>query len=277
MIRDRVIKPWQKKFYGFLSFGWGGSARHWSRFEEVSLVLAGLSTPLVFSVHSIVSFDFATSVVPGWHTTIFPPYFVAGAVFSGFAMVLTLMLVVRKIYKLEHYLTIKHIEYMNIVIIVTGSIVGVAYLTELFVAWYSGVEWEQYAFLNRATGPLAWSYWAMMICNVISPQLFWFKKIRTSIVATFILSIVVNIGMWFERFVIIVTTLCRTYLPSTWSTYTPSFIDVGIFVGTIGMFGTFFLLFSRYFPVIAQAELKTILKSSGEAQKKAAAEGHGHH
>ena len=276
MIRDRVIKPWQKKMYGFLSFGGGGSARHWSRFEDVSLVLAGLSTPLVFSVHSIVSFDFATSIVPGWHTTIFPPYFVAGAVFSGFAMVLTLMLVVRKIYRLESYITVKHIEYMNIVIIVTGSIVGVAYLTELFVAWYSGVEWEQYAFLNRATGPLAWSYWIMMGCNVVSPQLFWFKKIRTSIVATFILSIVVNIGMWFERFVIIVTTLCRTYVPSSWATYTPSFIDVGIFVGTIGMFGTFFLLFSRYFPVIAQAELKTILKSSGEAQKKESA-AHSHH
>src|ERR1700752_1432268 len=272
MIRDRVIKPWQKKFYSFLSFGWGGSARHWSRFEETSLVLAGLSTPLVFSVHSIVSFDFATSIIPGWHTTIFPPYFVAGAVFSGFAMVLTLMLVARKIYKLEAYLTVKHIEYMNIVIIVTGSIVGVAYLTELFVAWYSGVEWEQYAFPNRATGPLAWSYWAMMTCNVISPQLFWFKKIRTSLVATFILSIVVNIGMWFERFVIIVPTLCRTYLPSTWNTYTPSFIDVGIFVGTIGMFFVLFLLYSRTFPVIAQAELKTILKMSGEAQKKASAE-----
>ena len=271
MIRDRVIKPWQKKMYGLLSFGWGGSARHWSRFEEVSLVLAGLSTPLVFSVHSIVSFDFATSIVPGWHTTIFPPYFVSGAVFSGFAMVLTLMLVVRKIYKLEAYLTIKHIEYMNIVIIVTGSIVGVAYLTELFMAWYSGVEWEQYAFLNRATGPLAWSYWAMMTCNVISPQLFWFKKIRTSILATFLLSIVVNIGMWFERFVIIVPTLLRTFLPSTWNTYTPSFIDIGIFIGTMGMFGTFFLLFTRFFPVIAQSELKTILKSSGETQKKAAA------
>jgi len=187
------------------------------------------------------------------------------------------MLVVRKIYKLEHYVTIKHIEYMNIVIIVTGSIVGVAYLTELFVAWYSGVEWEQYAFLNRATGPMAWSYWIMMSCNVLSPQLFWFKKIRTSILATFILSIVVNIGMWFERFVIIVPTLCRTYLPSTWNTYTPSFIDIGIFVGTIGMFGTFFLLFSRYFPVIAQAELKTILKSSGEQQKKDAAQHVAHH
>ena len=275
MIRDRVVKPKMKKAYALLSFGWGGNVRHWSRFEEVSLVLAGLSTPLVFSVHSIVSFDFATSVVPGWHTTIFPPYFVSGAVFSGFAMVLTLMLIVRKVYKLEAYITIKHVEYMNIVIIVTGSIVGVAYLTELVVAWYSGVEWEQYAFLNRATGPMWWSYAAMMTCNVISPQLFWFKKLRTSLVFTFILSIVVNIGMWFERFVIIVPTLCRTYLPSTWNTYSPSFIDVGIFVGTIGMFFTLFLLYSRTFPVIAQAELKSILKASGEEHKKAAAE-HAH-
>jgi len=276
MVRDRVVNPRMKKAYALLSFGWGGNVRHWSRFEEVSLVLAGLSTPLVFSVHSIVSFDFATSIVPGWHTTIFPPYFVSGAVFSGFAMVLTLMLIVRKVYKLENYITIKHIEYMNIVIIVTGSIVGVAYLTELFVAWYSGVEWEQYAFLNRATGPMWWSYAAMMTCNVISPQLFWFKKLRTNLVFTFCLSIVVNIGMWFERFVIIVPTLCRTYLPSTWNTYSPSFIDVGIFVGTIGMFFTLFLLYSRTFPVIAQAELKSILKSSGEEHKKAAAN-HAHH
>lgn len=276
MIRDRVVKPRMKKAYALLSFGWGGSVRHWSRFEEVSLVLAGLSTPLVFSVHSIVSFDFATSVVPGWHTTIFPPYFVSGAVFSGFAMVLTLMIIIRKVYKLEAYITIKHIEYMNIVIIVTGSIVGVAYLTELFVAWYSGVEWEQYAFLNRATGPMWWSYAAMMTCNVVSPQLFWFKKLRTSIAFTFVLSIVVNIGMWFERFVIIVPTLCRTYLPSTWNSYSPTFIDVGIFVGTIGMFFTLFLLYSRTFPVIAQAELKSILKSSGEEHKKAAAN-HEHH
>ena len=275
MIRDRVVKPKMKKAYALLSFGWGGNVRHWSRFEEVSLVLAGLSTPLVFSVHSIVSFDFATSVVPGWHTTIFPPYFVSGAVFSGFAMVLTLMLIVRKVYKLESYITVQHVEYMNIVIIVTGSIVGVAYLTELFVAWYSGVEWEQYAFLNRATGPMWWSYAAMMTCNVISPQLFWFKKLRTNLAFTFVLSIVVNIGMWFERFVIIVPTLCRTYLPSTWNTYSPSFIDVGIFVGTIGMFFTLFLLYSRTFPVIAQAELKSILKASGEAQKKAAAQ-HAH-
>jgi Ni/Fe-hydrogenase subunit HybB-like protein len=274
-IRDRAINPMVKKAYSILSFGWGGSARHWSRFEEVSLVLAGLSTPLVFSVHSIVSMDFATSILPGWHTTIFPPYFVSGAVFSGFAMVLTLMLIVRKIYNLQAYITVKHVEYMNIVIIVTGSIVGVAYLTELFISWYSGVEFEQYAFMNRATGPYWWAYALMMTCNVVSPQLFWFKKIRTSLVATFLLSIVVNIGMWFERFVIIVPTLCRTFLPSTWNMYHPTFIDIGIFTGTIGFFFTCFLLFSRFFPVIAQAELKTILKSSGESFKKEAAE-HAH-
>jgi Ni/Fe-hydrogenase subunit HybB-like protein len=244
--------------------------------EEVSLVLAGLSTPLVFSVHSIVSMDFATSILPGWHTTIFPPYFVAGAIFSGFAMVQTLLLIMRKVFRLEHYITIKHIEYMNIVIIVTGSMVGVAYLSELFISWYSGVEYEAYAFLNRATGPYMIAYYAMMTCNVISPQLFWFKKIRTNLHLTFILSIVVNIGMWFERFVIIVPTLCRTFIPSTWNMYSPTFVDVGIFIGTIGMFFTFFLLFARFFPVIAQAELKTILKSSSEQAHKQSTSG-GHH
>jgi len=266
-IRDRMSKPLAKKIYGFLSFGWSGKAKNWTRFEEVSLVLAGLATPLVFSVHSIVSMDFATSVIPGWHTTIFPPYFVSGAVFSGFAMVLTLLLIMRKVMKLENYITIKHVEYMNIVIIVTGSIVGVAYLTELFISWYSGVEYESYAFINRFSGPYMWSYFAMMTCNVISPQLLWFKKIRTSLTATFILSIVVNIGMWFERFVIIVTSLHRDYVPSSWSMFYPTWVDVGIFVGTIGIFFTLFLLFARFFPVLALNELKTILKVSGEKYK----------
>ena len=201
--------------YSILSFGWSGRAKDWQRFEEVSLVLAGLATPLVFSVHSIVSFDFATSVIPGWHTTIFPPYFVAGAVFSGFAMVQTLLLIMRKVVGLEAYITVKHVEYMNIIIMLTGNLVGIAYLTELFMAWYSGVEFEQYAFINRATGPYWWAYWAMMTCNVISPQLMWFKKLRTNIVFTFILALFVNIGMWFERFVIIVTSLHRDYLPSS--------------------------------------------------------------
>lgn len=266
-IRDRMVKPLPKKVYGILSFGWSGKAKQWTRFEEVSLVLAGLATPLVFSVHSIVSMDFATSIIPGWHTTIFPPYFVAGAVFSGFAMVLTLMLVMRKTMKLENYVTIKHIEYMNIVIIVTGSIVGVAYLTELFVSWYSGVEYESYAFINRFSGPYMMAYWTMMTCNVISPQLFWIKKIRTNLTATFILSIVVNIGMWFERFVIIVTSLHRDYVPSSWSMFYPTWVDVGVFIGTIGIFFTFYLLFARFFPVLALNELKSILKSSGESYK----------
>jgi Ni/Fe-hydrogenase subunit HybB-like protein len=267
-IRDRMTKPLAKKIYKLLSFGWSGRSKDWSRFEEVALVLAGLSTPLVFSVHSIVSTDFATAVLPGWHATIFPPYFVAGAVFSGFAMVQTLILIMRKVFSLESYITLKHIEYMNIVIIITGSLVGVAYLTELFLSWYAGVEYEQYAFINRATGPYWWAYALMMTCNVVSPQLFWFKKIRTSLIATFILSIVVNIGMWFERFVIIVPTLCRTYLPSTWNMYHPTFVDIGVFTGTIGMFFTFFLLFARFFPVIAQSELKSILKGSGSEYKK---------
>ena len=266
-IRDKVTQTVPKKIYGLLSFGWTGNAKAWNRFEEISLVLAGLATPLVFSVHSIVSMDFATSVVPGWHTTIFPPYFVAGAVFSGFAMVQTLLIIMRKVMNFEDYITVKHIEYMNIVIIVTGTLVGIAYLTELFVSWYSGVEYEAYAFINRATGPYAWAYWIMMTCNVISPQLFWFKKLRTNIIFTFFMSIIVNIGMWFERFVIIVTSLHRDYLPSSWTMFHPTFIDIGSFIGTIGIFFVMFLLFARFFPVLPINELKSILKSSGEQYK----------
>ena len=267
LIRDRAIKPMAKKIYTILSFGWSGKAKHWQRHEVMSLVLAGLCTPLVLSVHTIVSMDFATSVIPGWHTTIFPPYFVAGAIFSGFAMVQTLLLVMRKVVNMESYITMQHIEMMNIIIMVTGSIVGVAYITELFMAWYSGVEYEQYAFLNRATGPYWWAYWAMMTCNVVSPQLMWIKKLRRNIVFTFILSIFVNIGMWFERFVIIVTSLHRDYLPSSWSMFSPTFVDIGIYIGTIGFFMVLFLLYSRTFPVIAQAELKTILKSSSDTYR----------
>jgi molybdopterin-containing oxidoreductase family membrane subunit len=266
-IRDRATKVWQKKIYGFLSFGWVGSARHWSRHESLSLILAGLAAPLVLSVHSIVSMDFATSVIPGWHTTIFPPYFVSGAVFSGFAMVLTLLIIARKTMNLEEYITVGHIESMNKIIIATGSIVGIAYLTELFVAWYSGVEYEQYAFLNRATGPYWWAYAIMMTCNVITPQLFWFRKIRRNLVATFIISIFVNIGMWFERFVIVVTSLHRDFLPSSWSMYKPTLVEVGLYLGTIGLFFTLFLLFVRVFPVIAISEVKSVLKTSGEKKK----------
>ncbi len=267
-IRDRAVNKVSKAVYGALSFGWDGAAKTWSRYESVALILAGLATPLVLSVHTIVSMDFATSVIPGWHTTIFPPYFVAGAIFSGFAMVLTLLLITRKVFKLEDYITVEHIELMNIIIIVTGSIVGVAYITELFVAWYSGVEYEQYAFLNRVTGPYWWAYASMMTCNVISPQLFWFRKIRTSIASTFVISIIVNIGMWFERFVIIVTSLHRDYLPSSWAMFYPTRFDVGMYLFSFGFFFTAFLLFAKFFPVINMAEVKSIVISDSEKIKK---------
>ncbi|MEP6795905.1 MAG: NrfD/PsrC family molybdoenzyme membrane anchor subunit [Saprospiraceae bacterium] len=266
-VRDRA-KGLRKKLYNVLSFGWTGAAKHWQRHEALSLVLAGIATPLVLSVHTIVSFDFATSVIPGWHTTIFPPYFVAGAIFSGFAMVLTLMIITRKVLNLQEYITIGHIESMNKIILVTGTIVGVAYLTELFIAWYSGYVYEQFAFFNRALGPYWWAYFGMMTCNVLSPQIFWSKKIRRNVTMTFLMSIFVNIGMWFERFVIIATTLARDYLPSSWSFYVPSIVEVGIFIGTLGIFFTFYLIFVRIAPVVAIAEIKHILKSSGDQYVK---------
>lgn len=274
-IRDRA-KGLRRKIYNFVSFGWTGAAKHWQRFESLSLVLAGLATPLVLSVHTIVSFDFATSVIPGWHTTIFPPYFVAGAIFSGFAMVLTLMLMTRKIFKLEEYITLAHIESMNKVILVTGTIVGVAYLTELFIAWYSGYLYEQYAFYNRVLGPYWWSYVGMMSCNVLSPQIFWVKKFRRNIVITFVMSIFVNIGMWFERFVIIATTLARDYIPSSWSYYIPTWVEVGIFIGTLGLFFTLYLIFARVAPVVAIAEVKAILKTAGDQYTGPNAKHHEH-
>ncbi len=266
-IRDRATNKISAAVYGALSFGWDGAAKTWSRYETVALILAGLATPLVLSVHTIVSFDFATSVIPGWHTTIFPPYFVAGAIFSGFAMVLTLLIITRRVYKLEDYITLQHIELMNIVIIITGSIVGIAYITEFFIAWYSGVEAEQYAFINRATGPYWWAYWSMMTCNVISPQLFWSKKIRTNIAATFVISIIVNIGMWFERFVIIVTSLHRDFLPSSWAMFYPKWADVGVYIFTFGLFFTLFFAFAKFFPVINMAEVKSIVKATGEKKQ----------
>jgi molybdopterin-containing oxidoreductase family membrane subunit len=266
-IRDRSKGKIRKYIYNILSFGWQGSAKQWQRFESLSLVLAGLSTPLVLSVHTIVSFDFATSVVSGWHTTIFPPYFVAGAIFSGFAMVETLMIITRKLFKLEDYITIAHIESMNKIIVLTGSIVGIAYLTELFIAWYSGFLYEQFAFYNRIFGKYWWAYAWMMSCNVLSPQLYWFKKFRRNIALTFVLSIFVNIGMWFERFVIIVTSLAADNLPSSWSYFSPTWVDLGIYLGSISVFLFLFLLFARFFPTIAIAEVKAIFRISSEAAK----------
>jgi len=269
-VRDRAKLKWRKFMYGLMSFGWTGSTKHWQRHESLSLVLAGLATPLVLSVHTIVSFDFATSIVPGWHTTIFPPYFVAGAVFSGFAMVQTLLLVTRKVLRLEDYITLEHIEVMNKVIVLTGSIVGVAYITELFISWYGQNPYEAAAFRNRwdLSTPYAWAYYIMMGCNVLSPQFFWFKKLRRNLLFTFFMSILVNVGMWFERFVIIVTSIYRDYLPSSWSTYyAPSIFEVGFYMGTFGLFFTCYFLFSKFFPVIALAEIKHILKKNGESFK----------
>ena len=270
-IRDRAKTKFRKMFYGLASFGWTGSTKHWQRQESLALVLAGLATPLVLSVHTIVSFDFATSVVPGWHTTIFPPYFVAGAVFSGFAMVQSLLIITRKVLHFEDYITIGHIEAMNKVIVVTGSIVGCAYLTELFVAWYSGNPYEWYAFRETRVNifsPYGWAYYGMMFCNVVSPQLFWSRKLRRNVLFTFFMSVLINVGMWFERFVIIVTSIYRDYLPSSWPTYySPSIWEIGFFLGTFGLFFTCYFLFAKYFPVIAVAEIKHILKTSGENYK----------
>ena len=256
MLRDRALKPFQKKIYSLLSFGWSGRAKDWQRIEETMLLLAGIATPLVISVHTIVSFDFATSVVSGWHTTIFPPYFVAGAIFSGFAMVSLLLIILRKVCKLEAYITLKHIELMNTVMLVAGTIVAVAYLTEFFMAMRSHSEFEKYIFLNRAIGDYAWAFWTMIICNIVLPQLLWFKKLRRSITFSVCVALVVCVGMWFERFVIIVTSLHRGYLPSSWTMFSPTWVDIGIFVGTLGFFFLLFLLYARSFPMIAQAEVK---------------------
>ena len=261
-IRDRCTSKIRKFFYGIFSLGWRGGNRQWSHYEMAYLLLAAISTPLVLSVHSIVSFDFAVSVVPGWHTTIFPPYFVAGAVFGGFAMVLTIMIPVRFIYGLEDILTMKHIENMAKIILLTGTIVGYAYLMELFVAFYSGSKYEIDAFKYRITGPYFWAYITMMSCNVLAPQLFWFKKCRENLWVVMAVAMCVNVGMWFERFVIIVTTLTRTWIPGDWKYYSPSWVDICTFIGTIGMFFTLFLLFIRFLPCINIAEVKWTLPES---------------
>jgi Ni/Fe-hydrogenase subunit HybB-like protein len=276
-MRDRAKTKIRQFLYALGSLGWTGSNRHWSNYEKAYLLLAGLSTPLVLSVHSIVSFDFAVSQVPGWHTTIFPPYFVAGAIFSGFGMVLTLLVPLRTLCHLEEVITKRHVELMCKVTLATGSMVGYAYGMEFFIAWYSGNPYELYAFKNRAFGPYWWAYWTMVTCNVISPQLFWFKKIRTNMVIVFILSIFVNIGMWFERFVIIVTSLHRDYMPSNWAYFIPTWVDVFTFIGTIGLFLTLFLLFMRFLPMIAIAEVKGVTYQADPHHPLGGAKPRGHH
>ncbi len=258
-LRDRARSRIKRKLCGFFSLGWSGSARTWSRYETVYLLLAGLATPLVFSVHTIVSMDFATSVIPGWHTTIFPPYFVSGAIFSGLAMVLTLILIARKTMHLEAYVTVRHVSAMCKLIIATSGIVATAYATEFFIAWYSGNDYELFVFLNRALGPYAWAYWTMVTCNVLVPQFFWFRAVRENLLVVWILSIFINIGMWFERFVIIVTSLHRDFLPSSWTYYVPTKIEIATLIGSFGLFFTLFLLFCRFLPVIAMAEIKSVL------------------
>lgn len=266
-IRDRAKNKIRKTVYGMLSLGWRGTARNWNHYEMVYMLLAALATPLVLSVHTIVSFDFAVSQLPGWHTTIFPPYFVAGAIFSGFGMVVTLIVLVRECFPaFKDYVTIDHMEVMNKIILTTGMMVGYAYGSEFFIAWYSGNPFESYAFYNRAFGPYWWSYWIMVVCNVVIPQVFWFKKVRRNLVAMFIVSIFVNIGMWFERFVITVTSLHRDFLPANWGMFHFTFYDIGVIIGSFGMFFTLFLLYLRLFPAISIAEVKPVLHVGKEGE-----------
>ncbi|MGA0045258.1 MAG: NrfD/PsrC family molybdoenzyme membrane anchor subunit [Candidatus Kapaibacteriota bacterium] len=274
-VRNYVKGPVAKKIYSFLSLGWTGSTRHWHHYEIAYMILAGISTPLVLSVHSVVSFDFTVGVMPGWHTTIFPPYFVAGAIFSGFAMVMTLLVIAREILDLKQFITLKHFENMNKIILATGMMVGYAYAMEMFIAWYSGSQWERWIFINRAMGDYAWAYWTMVACNVVSPQVYWFKKARRSIPLMFVISIFVNIGMWFERFTIIATTLHHDFLPASWGYYTPTWVEISIFVGTFGIFLTLFLLFAKFVPVIAIAEVKSIMPSAQPSHHHG--DDHGHH
>ncbi len=262
MLRDRTKNKIKKIIYSIFSLGWRHSNKHWNHYEMMYLVLAGFATPLVLSVHTIVSFDFAVSILPGWHTTIFPPYFVAGAVFSGFAMVQNVLIVIRKIFDLEHIITIDTLEKMNKVMIATGLMVGYAYGMEFFIAWYSGNPLESFVFINRAFGNYAWAYWIMVSCNVIFTQLFWIKKIRRSIIPMFIIGVLVNVGMWFERFVIVVTTTSRDFLPTSWDYFKPTLYDLGILIGSFGLFFTLVILFIRTLPVVSISEVKAVLPNS---------------
>ncbi len=258
-LRDRTrSKPFQI-IYGLLAMGWRGSARHWHRYEMAYLLLAGLATPLVLSVHTIVSLDFASGVIPGWHATIFPPYFVAGAIYAGFAMVLMLTIPLRKFYGLEDFITMRHIQNMAKVMLATGLIVAYGYVMEAFFGWYSGNIYERFMIYNRMTGPYKWFYWSLILCNVLAPQIIWFKRFRTNLLVLFLLSIVVSIGMWLERFVIIVTSLHRDFLPAAWGMYSPTFWDFSMFFGTIGLFFALLFLFIRFLPIISIFEMRTIL------------------
>jgi molybdopterin-containing oxidoreductase family membrane subunit len=258
-LRDRAKTRARQVIFGLMAMGWRGGHKQWKHWELAYLILAGVSTPLVLSVHSIVSTDFATSVLPGWHTTIFPPYFVAGAIFSGFAMVITLTILARKIYHLEDFITLKHFDKMAKIMLTTGLMVGYAYSIEFFMAWYSGNDYERFVFMNRAFGPYAWAYWIMVSCNVFIPQLLWIKKLRLNLAFLFVISILINVGMWFERYVIIVTSLHRDFLPSSWGYFKPTIFDLSTLAGSFGLFFTLFLVFLRFLPMISMSEVKGVL------------------
>src|SRR5216117_477566 len=258
-LRDRANSKPFRLIYGMLAMGWRGSARHWHRYETAYLLLAGLATPLVLSVHTVVSFDFAVGIIPGWHTTIFPPYFVAGAIYSGFAMVLSLAIPLRAVYQLEDFITTRHLQNMAKILLATGLIVAYGYMIEAFMAWYGGNPYEKYVIWNRLTGPYAPFYWALLFCNIATPQVLWLQRVRTSAPALFVISLIVNTGMWLERFVIVVTSLHRDFLPSSWGMYYPTIWDVATFVGTLGLFATLFFLFIRFMPMISIFEMRTIL------------------
>jgi Ni/Fe-hydrogenase subunit HybB-like protein len=258
-LRDRATNPLVARAYGLFAMGWRGSARHWHNYESAYLLLAGLATPLVISVHTVVSWDFAVAVIPGWHATIFPPYFVAGAIYAGFAMVLTLAIPLRKFYGLEDFITMRHLENMAKVMLATGLIVAYGYTMEAFMAWYSGNPYEEFMIINRMTGPYAPMYWALIFCNVLAPNTLWIKNLRTNVAYLFVISLVVSVGMWLERYVIIVTSLHRDFLPSSWGTYHGTFYDWSTFIGTIGLFLTLLFLFLRILPAISIFEMRTLL------------------
>ena len=267
-IRDRAKTKLKKAVYGFLAFGWTGSTKEWLRYEGLSYVLGGIAAVLVVSVHSIVSTDFASSVMPGWHTTLFPPYFVVGAIFSGFAMVMTLMIIIRKYYHLEDYVTDSHLNAIAKILVFISLIMGTAYTTEVFMAWYSGNPYEMFTFFhNRLTGDYSFMFWAMVVCNAVIPQVMWSKKVRSNITALFIISLIINLGMWYERFNIVVTSLSKDYLPSSWTTYSPTWVEIGIYIGTIGIFTIGVLLFFRFVPMIAISEVKSVLKPTEISEK----------
>jgi molybdopterin-containing oxidoreductase family membrane subunit len=263
-LRDRAKNRPARIIYGVLAMGWRGSAVHWSRYETASLLLAGLATPLVVSVHTVVSFDFSVAIVPGWHSTIFPPYFVAGAIYSGFAMVITLAIPIRKFYHLEDLVTMRHLDNMAKVMLATGVIVAYGYMMETFIAFYSGNQYDRYMIMNRMTGPYAFFYWLLIACNIVIPQVLWSRRVRNSVPILFVVALVVNVGMWLERFVIVVVSLHRDYIPSAWGTYMPTRWDWATYVGTIGLFLTLFYLFIRFLPMISIVEMRSLVEETNE-------------